>query len=453
MVGRGICASPAELRIWLADRMAAHNSSHTVANVLRFHGPLNVTALRAAISELVAREPVARTTYRLRDDVLIREVTPIADILQPEIDLRAVDFGKHDQALIEVARRDALKPFDLANGPLLRATIVRLGVLDNALLLTIHHIAVDRTSRQVLIDRLAEIYSAAARDFEYPEAPPQIHNAGSLEDTDQGDTATRLAYWRKQLDGASAIDLSRGVQAKDVASSAGRMDFDLDATLMTSLRALAREAGCTLFMGMTAALAILLSRITGTSDIVIAVPIASHGRPGATSAVGFDVGLGILRIDLAGDPSFADAMRRVREVTLDAYRYAVPYDQLVRELDLDRSGRVAPLCNVVFAFANEPDHPPHFADCATSLIETPVDAVKFPLAVSMIDQGEEVQGIIEHETEFLSVQAVACLVAHIRSTLLQVAENPHCPIWDLSLSSKRSGNAGARSEAAANKPF
>lgn len=449
MEGSRLRASSAELRIWLADRMAGHNSSHTVANILRFHGPLNIAALRQAVSVLTAREPVARTTYRLVGDMLCREVMQDIDILQPEIDLRSVDRQAREQALAEVARRDALRPFDLAAGPLMRATIVRLGLLDNALLLAIHHIAVDRRSRQVLIEQLADLYARATQGLDDKEAPPEMRgpNVARTADHDTADAEKRVAYWRAQLAGASSIEFSGAKNPASNGPVAGRHDFDLDEPLVSRMRDLAHAAGCTLFMAMTAALGVLMSRATGSADIAIAVPIACQDNFAARASIGFDVDLGILRLDLGGDPDFNEVLQRTRKVILDAYRYAVPYDTLVDRLNLYRSGSAAPLSNVVFAFANEPDQPPHFGDCATSISEVPVDAVKFPLAISLLDRGADVQGIIEHELGFLSGPAVGSLVLHLKALIDEISQCPHCPIWDLSLTSGPSPNVreGAQS--------
>lgn len=434
---RAIPASPAQRRMWLAHLVNEGDSSQTVANVLRLSGPVDPAALRAAVRALVRRHEVLRTTYRVTGQTLLQCVQADAEVLQGDVDLAHLPVPARERALADLAAADARRPFDLGSGPVLRATPVRLGALDQALVLTVHHIAIDRWSRHVLLRDLGALYGAAVSGR--PPALPELgvtyadHTRALDEAAAAGALEAPLAYWQRTLAGATPTSLSAGT-ARGGSRPAGYATFTLASDAVAPLRALARADGATLFMAVLAAVDVLLLRLTGATDLVVAVPSANRTWPGTQDLVGFFVNTLLVRVDLSGDPDFGEVLRRVRAAVLGAQRHAqVPYDLVVERSGLRRHDGRAPLCDVVLAFANDPDPVPEFGGLSASVTETLADAAKFDLTIALTDLGADLDGCVEYDRTLFDDADAGALVSRLEAVLAAAAAAPHRPVLDLPL--------------------
>jgi hypothetical protein len=297
----------------------------------------------------------------------MRQGQPVQVIAAPQplplpiLDLRPVDEKDQPSLVRRLVSWEVQQPFDLALGPLVRTTLLRLHPAEHILLLTLHHIVSDGWSLGVLVRELAALYTpiVEGRPAMLPPLPIQYADFAVWQrQWLQGPALTmHLVYWRQQLAGApSILELPTDYPHPAVQRfRGGQAQFVLPNDLGTELVALSRRVGGTLFMTVLAAFQVLLARYTGQTDIVVGTPVANRMRVGTEQMIGFFVNTLVLRTDLAGNPSFLNLLQRVREVCLGAYAHQdLPFEQLVEALQPPRHVSYHPLVQVMVALQNAP---------------------------------------------------------------------------------------------------
>ncbi|WP_233289400.1 condensation domain-containing protein, partial [Kitasatospora sp. MBT63] len=333
--------SSAQARHWFIDQFAPDRAISNVSVGLTVTadpqaGPaVDERALAESIAELVRRHPALRTAYLDTPDGPRQRILPWtggADDLVETVDLRDAPGSAADRFAAQTAR-----PFDLTAPPLLRATLARTGERRWEICLTIHHIAVDGRSVEILLADLAEVYPALAegrRPADRPAGPGPAEPA-RWEQAQQHRHPALLEYWTRALDGAPPLlDLTPGEtrppQPGFRGATAARR---LPAGLRTTLERTARRLGATPYMVLLAGLLTVLHRCTGQRDLVVGTPVGDRPRAAFESTVGCFVNTLPLRVDLGGRPDFAELVDRVRAVTAGAYAHrALPFERLVEEL-------------------------------------------------------------------------------------------------------------------------
>ena len=272
----------------------------------------------------------------------------------------------------EAQRRAALetqRPFDYAQGPLIRATLLRLAQQEHVLLIVIPHIVFDAWSATVLLRELTTLYAAfvTGRAAPLPELPLQYADVAVWQRQQRHGAAlaSHLAYWQARLAGApTTLDLptDRPRPARLTFRSC-RQSWRLPAVLAEALKALSRRQGVTLFMTLLAALQTLLYRYTGQEDVVIGTPMTERTHMETEDLIGCFINTLVLRTDLTGAPTFQELLGRVREVTLEAYAHAdLPFGKLIESLRLERQPGLTPFGQVVFNLEHLRQPPGQMAD-------------------------------------------------------------------------------------------
>ncbi|HYH80744.1 MAG TPA: condensation domain-containing protein, partial [Longimicrobium sp.] len=425
----------AQQRLWFLDRLDPGSPVYNVPMALRLQGALDAAGLAWALGEVARRHEVLRTTFGVgADGEPVQVVHEPAPARLPVIDLSAVDPAPRDAVVQRLAREEAARPFDLARGPVLRSTLLRLEPAEAVLLFTVHHIASDAWSMEILQREVTALYGAWLRgtDANLPELPVQYADyavwqrrwlAGEVLDR-------QLGYWKERLAGAPAVlelpaDRPRAAVARARGGSAA---FDVPGEVADALRELARREGATLFMTVLAGVAALLSRYGGEPDVVVGTPIANRARAETEGLIGFFLNTLALRIDLTGDPTVRELLGRVRETALGGYAHQdLPFERLVDELDVERSMGHTPLFQVLFTLqtpdaGNEGDAPAD-APLMTAL-ETASGTAKFDLEIAMADHGTRLSGRMEYRADLFDPATVERMAAHLRVVLGEMAAAP-----------------------------
>ncbi|MDL2082277.1 condensation domain-containing protein, partial [Streptomyces sp. GXMU-J15] len=327
---------------------------------LRVRGRLDVEALGAAFSGLVARHEVLRTRF-----VIGAGGEPVQIVDEPgPVRIRLIDLsGVHDpQAretrVRETADAEALKPFDLAADALLRVCLVRVSDEDHVLVLAMHHIVSDGWSIGVLTRELGELYAAAVeeRDAKLPELPVQYADFAIWQrQWLQGDVLQRqLGYWRNQLAGLEPLELPTDhPRPAERTGKGASVEFDLPGDLTAGLRAVAAGTGTSLYMVLLAAFNILLGTYARRDDVAVGTPIAGRNRAEIEGLIGFFVNTLVIRADLSTSPTFKDLLAQIKDTTLAAYDHQdLPFERLVEELAPERDLSRTPLFQVMFILQN-----------------------------------------------------------------------------------------------------
>ncbi|HET7234051.1 MAG TPA: amino acid adenylation domain-containing protein, partial [Longimicrobium sp.] len=427
----------AQERLWFLERMQPGLALHNVPLALRLTGALHVAALERSLGEIVRRHDALRTVFREVEGVPRQFVLRPGSFALPINDLAARPDVEAEAA--RRAREDAERPFDLATGPLFRARLLRLGPGRHVLLLNLHHIVSDGWSVDVLFRELAALYGAYRQGAGSPlrNLAVQYGDYAAWERAHLGGEIVerQLAWWKERLAGAPALlELPADRPRPAVQSHRGaREPLALSAALAGRLNALGHRHGATPYMVLLAAFNVLLSRYTGSDDVVVGSAAAGRARGEVEGLIGFFVRTLVVRTGLAGDPTFAEVLRRVRDATLAAYEHQdVPFDRLVAELQPGRSLSHAPLFQVMFV--QEGDGTGASLDgVEATRLETSNGTSKFDLTVSVSPHAGGVGGAVEYATDLFDRATIVRMLAHLERVLEQAADDPSRRISHLEL--------------------
>ena len=342
----------------------------------------------------------------------------------------------------EVRRRaieEAALPFDLGRGPLIRAILLRVGEEEHILLLTIHHVVFDGWSEGILFQELAVLYEsfATGRPSRLPELPIRYADFAVWQrQWLQGEILdSQMAYWKKQLAGASVLELPTDHPRPSVQTFRGSKQFLFVPEVLTErLKAISRSEGTTLFMILLAAFQTLLHRYTGEDDIIVGSPVAGRNRTDVEGLIGFFVNTLILRTDFWGDPDFREVLRRVRKVALDAYAHQdLPFEKIVEEMHPQRNFSHWPLFQVLFVLQNTPTKAPRLAGLTVTPVEVESKTATFDLSLLMVEEASSLKGTIEYSTDLFDEETIRRMIGHFQTLLESIVADPGTSVSRLSL--------------------
>ncbi|HEX2095737.1 MAG TPA: amino acid adenylation domain-containing protein, partial [Longimicrobiaceae bacterium] len=387
------------------------------------------------------RHEALRTTFAEVDGSPVQVVAPFDGFVLPVEDLSGLGEADREAAVRRRAGEEARRPFDLSAGPLFRAALLRLGAEDHVLLLSVHHIVSDGWSMGVLFRELSALYAAYREGGESPLAELGVQYADhAVWQREQlvGEVLDRqLAYWREHLAGApELLELPTDHPRPAVQTFRGAaVPMELSLELLERLQALGRSEGATLYMVLLGAFQVLLSKYSGSEDIVVGSPIAGRTRGEVEGLIGFFVNTLVLRTDLSGDPSLRELLGRVRQVTLGAYKHQeLPFERLVAELQPERSLSHSPLFQVMFTMNNTEGAA---ADSLPGLSITPMGSAggsaKFDLTLALEATALGLRGELAYSTDLFERATIERMVAHLGAVLEQVAADADLPVSALEL--------------------
>jgi surfactin family lipopeptide synthetase A len=342
--------------IWVLDQIEGSLAYH-LPNRFRIQGTINLAALRAALSEIERRHEILRTTIAVANGEPAQIVHAPGGLPFTLVDLSGLPepLRKRDEARLTLS---ALRlPFDLFRGPLIRCCLIRLSEDEHLLHIVLHHIVSDAWSAGLLKSELATLYSVFCEaEPVLPPAPPLQYRHFALWQRRRPDeeTASQLAYWRRQLADVVPLELPTDRPRPDQLSRrGGTLGMALSAETATELRAIGKKTGLTLFMVLVSAYKVLLFRYTRQKVITIGAPVAERPSAVLDEIIGCFLNTLVLKTDLGGNPTFTEVMRRVGETCFDAYENAdIPFQSLVQDLRPARHLSRMPFFDVSFIMLN-----------------------------------------------------------------------------------------------------
>ncbi len=429
--GSPLPLSFAQQRIWFLQELEPESAAYNMPHPLRLEGPLDVPALRRSLDTLAARHETLRTVFGRAEGEPVQAVLPAGRVPLPAVDLAGLADDARRRETRRLAAAEALRPFDLARGPLMRALLVRAGAEEHGLLFTLHHVISDGWSLGILVREVSELYSALAggREPALPALPVQYADyavwqrrwlAGGAMDR-------QVAFWRGQLaEAPPLLELPVDRPRPAMATEAGaRVAFELPAELAAALDALSRREGATLFMTLMAAFQALLGRWSGQDDVVVGSPIAGRTRAETEGLIGMFVNTLVLRTRLDGRPTFRELLARVKETTLGAYAHQdVPFERLVEELQPERSLQHTPVFQVTFAMQNLEMEELRLGGLRLASLGGDEEAAKFDLTLAMTGGAERLGGIVSFRTDLFDARTVERMLDRFRALLEAVAADP-----------------------------
>jgi amino acid adenylation domain-containing protein len=433
----------AQERLWFIEQFQPGLSVYNLPVVLRFPGPVKATDMAAALAELMRRHEILRTTFTTDGSRPVQRVALPGPVDLPVIDMTGLPPQIREAEVQRLASEDAQTAFDLENGPLIRARLIDISTDDHILLLTTHHIVSDGWSTGILIKEIGELLDAAAagRPAALPDLPFQYADFAERqrEQLSNGGIDKLLEYWRAQLHGAPAIlelptDRPRPpVQTFDGAVQAFRIGSDVT----DGLRRITRDENASIFMVLLAAFSVLLSRYSGQDDIVVGTPTANRNDADVEKLIGFFVNTLLLRVNLDGNASFSELVRRVRDVALDAYAHQqLPFERLVEDLRPTRLLSHNPLFQVMLVLQNAPTLPILDDAPAEDNDDNPpvyLGTAKFDLTLVIAETASGLAGSFEYNTDLFDHSTITRMIRQFEKLLTSIVSDPHRPIAQLPL--------------------
>jgi amino acid adenylation domain-containing protein len=421
----------AQDRFWFLNQLEPDNPAYNRPFALRLTGPLHATALELALSEILRRHETLRATFSSVEGRPVQIVTPAQPLNLAVVDVSGLSPLKREARARQLVTEETQRPFDLAQGPLLRATLLRLDGEEHVLLLVMHHITCDGWSARVLVEELAALYDAfvAGKPSPLPELPIQYADFAYWQrQWLQGKVLeTQLSYWQDKLAGSPPlVDLPTDHPRPAIQTYRGaRESLMLSASLLQSLKALSQQEGVTLFMTLLAAFQTLLHRYTGQDDIVVGSPIAGRTHVETERLIGFFVNTLALRTDLSGNPTFRELLGRVRKMAMEAYAHQdLPFEKLLQELKLERDLSRPPLFQVLFNLENIPIKAVKTSSLSIDEFEFDSGASQFDLALEVIEKDEGLSCLLNYSTDLFDAATIERMLGHYQTLLEGIVADP-----------------------------
>jgi amino acid adenylation domain-containing protein len=427
--------SSAQRRLWLIDQLEPGSAQYNIALALRIDGGLSRAALAQALTWVVARHEILRTSYHEGDGQAYQRVASAQTFHLPLVDLSALSPVEREAALEQHATSEAGTPFDLCQDLMLRAVLIELAAREHVVLFTLHHIAADGWSMGVLTEELARAYQLALRGGGIDELAPLPLQYGDYavwqaRHASAAPPAATLDYWREQLADAPAshsLPLDRPRPARQSHRGAYH-GVRVDAGTCARLRALAREQGVTLFTVLHTALACVLARSSLADDVLIGTPVANRGQSQLAPLVGFFASTVVLRSRLEPGASFAELLHAHQRQLLAAIEtHPIPFEQLVEALRIERSLRHHPLFQVLLVLQNNEQGTLRLDDLNVDVFRPRAAVSKFDLTLDVFEQPEHLDLNWEYAADLFDHATIVRLADRF-ITLLQAAL--HAPTQD-----------------------
>jgi amino acid adenylation domain-containing protein len=435
-----LALSFAQQRLWFFDQLEPGLSAYNIPAAIRLKGPLNLAALERSLDEVVRRHESLRTIFGKVDGHPTQVIAPAMTIALPVVDLRALPASERETEVRRLVTAEALRPFDLSRGPLLRGTVLRLGDEEHIGLLTMHHIVSDGWSTGILVREVAALYLAfrSGGPSPLPALPIQYADFAQWQrQWLQGDVLdTQIAYWKERLAGAPAvIDLPADHPRPAVQTFRGAHQLlVLPKHLHDEFKALSRQEGVTQFMAFLAAFKVLLYRYTSQDDVIVGTPIANRNRLETEGLIGFFVNALVLRTDFSGNPGFRALLQQVREVCLGAYAHQdLPFDRLVEELRVPRDLSCNPLFQVMFVLHDASLRTVELPGMTLSPVEGDGETAHFDLTLQIADTDQGLTAAFVYNTDLFEADTIARMAGHFHTLLEAIVADPEQRISDLPL--------------------
>ncbi|MFQ6329772.1 non-ribosomal peptide synthase/polyketide synthase [Nocardia sp. CWNU-33] len=442
--------SPAQQRIWFLNRFDSSGVGYNMPFVARLRGAVDVAALRSALDDVLARHEVLRTIFpaMLADAAEAAEGVAAQQVVLPMAEALGVAEPIGARELDAELLRFAARGFDLEHEIPFRARVFTVDDGSHAVVLVLHHIAADGLSLRVLARDVMTAYGARRVGAEPGWSPLSVQYADySLWQRARGLPAGHLEFWTATLAGApDQLELPTDRPRPPVSSGAGAVfGFVLPQDLHVDITDLARAEGVSTFMVVHGALAVLLSRLSGTADIVIGTPIAGRGERALDDLIGMFVNTLVLRTEVDAAASFAALLARVREVDLAAFGHAeLPFEQLVEAINPTRSQARHPMFQVMLAFDNAQEITLELPDMsvATSTLDTGVTKFDLQLTVTEgfvgagLEEGSAPTGVraeFTYATDLFDEATIADYARWLVLLLRAITADADLPVGDLPL--------------------
>lgn len=424
--------SSSQQRLWFLERLAPGNAAYHVAVAVEVRGRLDVKGLQFSLDRIVERHESLRTTFHTGNGIPIQRILPPFMPELPLIEINTLDESEWWATVEAYATAEATRPFDIANGPLLRVALLRQYDDRHVLLLTLHHLITDGWSMGVLAGEVKSLYSAYIEGKQH-DLPPLTLQYGDIVSWQQAQherteaTEPLRAYWEQQLAGMPPLlELPTDHPRPAVQSFNGaQVAFTVSESLTTQLKQVSREQQATLFMTLLAALKLLFRKYTGREDMVIGTSVANRPQRESQPLIGFFVNQIVLRSQLAGASTFQEVLARVRQSTLEAFKHqALPFDKVVEVARVPRNPAYNPLFQATFVFENAPLPDLSFGGLELAILDLDSGSAPFDISLLVSEEKGGLKAIFRYNRDLFERESIERWAEDYRYLLEAIVSEP-----------------------------
>ncbi|MDP2601547.1 MAG: amino acid adenylation domain-containing protein [Deltaproteobacteria bacterium] len=436
--GESLPLSFAQQRLWFLDQWEPGNAVYNICRAHLLQGQLDVVAMGESLNAVVERHEVLRTSFPAMNGQPRQVIASAFKLSVPVVDVRGLPEVERRGESLRLANAEARQPFDLSQGPMLRAKLVRLADAKHLFVFTVHQIVCDGWSMQVLYREFWTLYKAFSKKI-LPSLPTlslqyvdfAIWQRQWLRDSVLD---SQITYWKEQLGESWPVLNLPADRLRPVRQSfrGSRQSVVLAESLAEAMKNLTRREGATLFITLMTAFQSLLYRYVEQNDLVVGFPIANRNWTETAGLVGFFVNTLVLRTNFSGEPRFRELLFKVREACLGAYAHQdLPFDKLIEELRPPRDLGRNPMFQSMFVLQIAEKSPMGVQGIVSKPVEVNTGTSKFDLTLSLAEQDKKLVGFFEYSTDLFDHPTIERMVGHFQTLLEGIVENPDQRISDL----------------------
>jgi amino acid adenylation domain-containing protein len=432
----------AQQRLWFLTQLQPESSFYNVAIGMRIRGRLNSTALSAAVDSVIMRHESLRTVFPIVDEEPVQLIVDrprntfsiecLSQVAGQDLETEARDLLK----------REAEQPFDLSEGPLFKASLVKLTDVDHVFVIHFHHIVSDGWSTGIIFHDLEKLYDAYCQNRPSPLPELNIQYADYAVWQRKYLTFQRLddliSFWKTYLAGAPLVlELpTTKIRPQSQTYTGADLSVRFSRRLSSSLSKLSQEHGVTLFITLMAAFQLFLSRLSGRDDLVVGTDIANRNSVELEQLVGFFVNLLPVRIALSGDPTFLELLERAATSILAVYAHQdLPFEKLVEELKPERDLRRNPVVQILFVMQNTEQRHLRLAGAQVEPFKLGSPSSRFDLALFVSERENGLEGLWRYNSDLFEPATILKLAAGFEALLTSIVANPQARVSTLEMGS------------------
>ena len=399
-----------------------------------------MTALNNALNIIVARHNVLRTTFQIIDGEPVQTVAKDLMLEVPIIDLSQANSAEREAEAQRLLRQEAGRPFDLAQGPLIRTLLLRLEEFEHILLVNTHHIVTDGWSMGIFQRELSVLYEAVIDGQESPlsDLPIQYTDYAVWQrEWFAGDVyESQLKFWKKQFETLPPVLNLPADHARPAAQAfrGAQHTINISKPLTRDLKRLCQKENVTLFMMLMSVFKVLLHRYTGEEDIVVGTPIAGRQMAETENLIGLFINTLAMRSAVSGELRFNDLLDRVKQGALGAYAHQdLPFERLVKELQPERTLAHNPLFQVMFVLQTEEIQPLQLKGLEAEHFRIGNTRANFDLSLDIVERGDQLICLFESNADMFESETIERMMGHFQNLLQAIVDNPERKISELPL--------------------
>ena len=437
---RSLPLSFSQQRVWYLEQISISNSGYNLFYPVKIIGKFNLNAFELALSNVIRRHEILRTTYSVVDGEVNQMISSSTEISLPIIDLSNLPEVKKQNTYKKILSKKSAKSINLESGPVIDISIIQMNGTESYLMLMVHHIAFDLRSRDILMTELFEYYHGYLTNTfqQSPDLPFQFADYAYWQRScfNNNKLDVDAEYWRNKLvDVSELLALPFDYDRPEIQTQNGAIyTVELKNDLYQSIEQQCRENNVTLFMYILSAFKIILAQYSRQNDICVGTPVSNRQHRNLENLIGFFVNTLVIRTDVRKSQRFTELLVQVRRNLLDAFSHQdMPFEQIVNELNLSRNFSFSPIFQVMFSLNTVVELEATNSGLEIEPINLSKVLSKFDLSLEAIDNGNRIQLVFVYNTDLFKGSTIERMGAHLELLLACIVTNPQSRIREIEM--------------------